>query len=166
MRAKLLQKKSHQEWSWVLIIGFFIFGVVHPLFGFLGLLCMTLPFFHTIKGYGKLHCSHYCPRGSFFGRFLERFSLNKPLPMFMRTKTFKNLVLIAMISVFSFSLWHSGGNISKIGFAVFRLMLASTLVGLIMGVLSKPRSWCQICPMGHGTAMLSKITQKENNTNV
>ena len=52
---------------------------------------------------------------------------------------------------------HSGGQIDKIAFALFRFMFASFVVGVLMGVFFKPRSWCQVCPMGHATGLITDI---------
>jgi len=35
-------------------------------------------------------------------------------------------------------------------------MTASLALGVIMGVIYKPRSWCQVCPMGYVTELISK----------
>jgi hypothetical protein len=56
--------------------------------------------------------------------------------------------------MFSISLVRAGFNVERIAFAVFRMMMASLAVGVIMGVVFKPRSWCQVCPMGHATSLL------------
>jgi len=61
-----------------------------------------------------------------------------------------------MVILFSFSMYHAGPNIYRIGFALFRFMTASLALGVIMGVIYKPRSWCQVCPMGYVTELISK----------
>ena len=154
--------KSHQSWSWILIISFFILSVYNVYFGLLGIICMTMPIYHALRGRGKIHCSAYCPRGSFLGKFLEKFSMKNNLPKFMRTKNFKNALLMLMITMLTLSIIHSGGQIDKIAFALFRFMLASFVVGVLMGVFFKPRSWCQICPMGHATGLITDIKKSPN----
>jgi predicted membrane protein len=72
----------------------------------------------------------------------------------MKRKTVKNALLTFMVVMFSISLVRAGFNVERIAFAVFRMMMASLAVGVIMGVVFKPRSWCQICPMGHATSLL------------
>jgi hypothetical protein len=161
LRKVLLQKKSHQEWSWVLIVSFFLLSIVNVYFGLLGLICMSTPMIHALRGHGKIHCSHYCPRGSFLGKFLDKISLNKSVPMFMRTQWFKNLMLAAMGGMFIFMLVHSGGNVKKIAFGITRLMFSSFVVGVVMGVFTKPRGWCQVCPMGHASQIIKKAVDKE-----
>lgn len=151
------KKKNHMSWSWAIIIGFFVLGILDIRFGILGLVCMTAPLIHALKGHGKKHCQSYCPRGSFLGKFLERISLKKPLPKFMTTRKFKNALLIVMLTVFSFGLYHSGGNFHKLSMVLFRFMGMSFIVGILLGIFFKPRSWCVVCPMGHGTQIIKDI---------
>lgn len=148
--------KSHQKWSWILIVTFFALSILNIYFGFLGILCMTIPIYHALRGRGKVHCSHYCPRGSFLGKFLEKISLQKKLPDSLRTSKFKNIVLIFMISMFTLSLILSNGEMEKIAMSIVRLMFASFVLGIILGIFYKPRAWCQICPMGHATSIIAK----------
>lgn len=148
--------KSHQKWSWILIVIFFALSILNIYFGFLGILCMTIPIYHALRGRGKVHCSHYCPRGSFLGKFLEKISLQKKLPDSLRTSKFKNIVLIFMISMFTLSLILSNGEMEKIAMSIIRLMFASFVLGIILGIFYKPRAWCQICPMGHATSIIAK----------
>ncbi len=157
MRAKLLKKKSHMEWSWVLMVIFFALGIYNVIFGILGFLCMITPMVYAMKGEGKIHCSHYCPRGSLLGKFLEKISANRPLPSAIRTKWFKNLLLGMMITMLTIALIHADGDINKIGFALLRFMTLSFAAGIAMGVFFKPRSWCQVCPMAHATGIIENV---------
>lgn len=162
--SKKKKHKSHQGWSWIIIVSFFILSIYNVYFGLFGIICMTMPMYHALKGEGKAHCSFYCPRGSFLGKFLGKFSMQNTLPRFMRTKKFKNGMLILMITMLSLSMIHSGGQIDKIAFALFRFMFASFIVGILMGVFFKPRSWCQICPMGHATGLITDIKKMNSPT--
>lgn len=64
------------------------------------------------------------------------------------------------MTMFAISLIHAGPDIKKIGFAVFRLMTASLALGIIMGIVFRPRSWCQVCPMGYGTGLIKNIKDR------
>ena len=157
--------KSHQSWSWIIIISIFILSVYNVYFGLFGIVCMTMPIYHALRGRGKIHCSAYCPRGSFLGKFLEKLSMQNNLPKFMKTKKFKNALLTLMVVMLSLSIIHSGGQIDKIAFALFRFMFASFVVGVLMGVFFKPRSWCQVCPMGHATGLITDIKKAPKQVN-
>lgn len=155
----MTRKKSHQSWSWILMVLFILLSILDFRFGLLGILCMTMPMYHALKGKGKIHCSHYCPRGSILQKFLKEISFSNTLPVTIR-KHGKKVLLTIMIFLFSFSMYHAGLNIYKIGFAIFRFMTASLALGIIMGVVFKPRSWCQVCPMGYATELISKSKSK------
>ncbi len=149
-----MKRKSYLKWSWVFMVLFIVLSILDIRFGLLGIICMTVPLYHALRGRGKIHCSHYCPRGSLLGNFLKHISLGNNLPHYMKRKTVKNALLTFMVVMFSISLVRAGLNVERIAFAVFRMMMASLAVGVIMGVVFKPRSWCQICPMGHATSLL------------
>ena len=50
--------------------------------------------------------------------------------------------------------------IAKFSFGLYSMMLTSTLIGLIVMVLYKPRTWCTFCPMGSMTQGICKIKVK------
>lgn len=50
--------------------------------------------------------------------------------------------------------------IAKFSFGFYSLMLTSTLIGLIVMALYKPRTWCSFCPMGTMTQGICKLENK------
>ncbi|NBI07054.1 4Fe-4S binding protein [Senegalia massiliensis] len=152
-----MKRKSHMKWSWIIIVSFFVLSIIDFRFGIFGFICMTAPIYHALRGRGKVHCSHYCPRGSFLGKFLQKINLGNNMPKWMKTKKAKNILLGIMITLLSISLIHSGGDFNKIAFSLFRFMGVSFIVGIMMGIIFKPRSWCQVCPMGYSTGLIKKV---------
>ena len=51
--------------------------------------------------------------------------------------------------------------VAKFGFGFYSLMLTSTIIGLVVMALFKPRTWCSFCPMGTMTQMICKMKAKE-----
>lgn len=153
MKAKL---KFFLNWSWILFVLFMILSIFDIRFAILGLTCMISPIFFASIGKGKIHCSYYCPRGSFLGRFLDKFSIGYNVPHFMQKTKFKNLILILMISVFSISLYKGGLSLQNIGITLFKIILITTIIGIILGIFYKPRVWCTICPMGHASFLIDR----------
>ena len=47
--------------------------------------------------------------------------------------------------------------VAQFSFGFYSIMLTSMLLGLIVMVLYKPRSWCTFCPMGTMTQAICKI---------
>lgn len=149
-----MKKKNHMNWSWVFMIIFLTLSIYDFRFGILGFACMGAPIVHALRGEGKVHCQKYCPRGSLLGKFLDKVSMKNNHPKFMTTKQFKNALLILMLTVFSLSMAHTGGDFTKIAFAMFRFMTMSLIIGILMGIFYKPRTWCIVCPMGHATGLI------------
>lgn len=46
--------------------------------------------------------------------------------------------------------------IAQFAFGFYSIMLTSTLIGIIVMVLFKPRAWCVFCPMGTMTQLICK----------
>lgn len=50
--------------------------------------------------------------------------------------------------------------VAQFSFGFYSLMLTSTVIGLVVMVLYKPRTWCTFCPMGTMTQTICKIKNK------
>ena len=55
--------------------------------------------------------------------------------------------------------------IAQFAFGFYSMMLTSTLIGLIVMGLFKPRSWCAFCPMGTMTQTICKLKNKTSGEN-
>ncbi len=146
-----------KDFRWIIIISFFALSIVNVWFGLFGIVCMGLPIFQALRGKGKIHCKSHCPRGSFLSKIVSKISLRNSMPKFILTKKFRNAVLITMAIMLSVSMFHSGGDPKKIAFALFRLMGISFIIGIVMFVFYKPKSWCAICPMGYATTLITNL---------
>ena len=51
--------------------------------------------------------------------------------------------------------------VAQFAFGFYSMMLTSTIIGLIVMALFKPRTWCTFCPMGTMTQMICKVKEKE-----
>ncbi|MCK8058829.1 MULTISPECIES: 4Fe-4S ferredoxin [unclassified Fusibacter] len=158
-----MKKITPMKWTWILMVAFLTLGIVDFRFGILGVICMTAPLYHVLKGEGKVHCRKYCPRGSLLQRALEGISINGDMPKFMTTRHFKNILLGLMLTVFSVSMTHAAPDFTKMAFAMFRFMSLSLIIGILMGIFFKPRSWCVVCPMGHGAGLIDRELKKKAN---
>ena len=60
---------------------------------------------------------------------------------------------------------YEAGTVSdwaaQFAFGFYSMMLTSTIIGLVVMALFKPRTWCTFCPMGTMTQMICKIREKE-----
>ena len=51
--------------------------------------------------------------------------------------------------------------ITQYSYGFYSMMLTSTLIGLILMVIYRPRTWCSFCPMGTMTQSICKLKNKE-----
>lgn len=51
--------------------------------------------------------------------------------------------------------------VNQFALGFYSLMLTSTLIGVIVMILHKPRTWCSFCPMGTMTQTICAIKAKE-----
>ncbi|KIR03982.1 hypothetical protein P261_02797 [Lachnospiraceae bacterium TWA4] len=63
--------------------------------------------------------------------------------------------------------WAYSGSVfpdwvAQFSFGFYSLMLTSTLIGLIVMVLYRPRTWCAFCPMGTMTQLICKLKAKND----
>ena len=49
---------------------------------------------------------------------------------------------------------------AQFSFGFYSLMLTSTLIGLIVMALYRPRTWCSFCPMGSMTQLICKAKSR------
>jgi len=47
--------------------------------------------------------------------------------------------------------------VAQFAFGFYGIMLTSTILGLVLMALFKPRSWCAVCPMGSMTQAICKL---------
>lgn len=156
-----MKQKSYLSWSWIFFISFMVLSIINIKFAILGFLCMGIPLYQALNGKGKIHCSHYCPRGSFLSKFLNIISFNKNMPKILRSKLVKHILLIFMSLSFLIGLILTKGNLTAMSYLIFRMMFVSSLLGIILGFIYKPRSWCQVCPMGHATSLIKAYKEKK-----
>ncbi len=161
---KKLKFESIQDWSFIIMIAFFVLSFIDRRFGILGLVCLAVPILLSLFGYGRAHCSHLCPRGSFLGKVVKHISLKNKLPKFFRS----DIVRYGLMVFFFVCI---GGNVLRffpdwiaMANGMFQIMVASLFVGIIFGFLFQPRSWCAICPIGMLTGEIQAI-QQENHDN-
>ena len=51
--------------------------------------------------------------------------------------------------------------IAQYSFGFYSIMLTSTIIGLVVMALFKPRTWCTFCPMGTMAQMICKLEAKQ-----
>ena len=157
-------KKAQLTMVWllpVIVIG----GLFYPMLGYLVVAMMA--FFLTLSFFkGRYWCWNLCPRGAFLDIALSRVSRNKPLPKVFTKQIFRWIIFVLFIGFLLFRIVRSGGSLIAIGSIFVGMCLFTTIISIILGITTKHRGWCVICPMGTIQEQISKIAKfrtKDNN---
>jgi len=122
-------------------------GWIFPLLGFFLLLCMFgavgIAFYR-----GRAWCDWMCPRGSFYDLAVHRLSRNAVIPAVFKTSRVRGLILGLLVIVLGVQIYYAWGDSYAVGRAFVRVLTVTTMAGIVLGAVYKPRAWCQICPMG------------------
>ncbi len=156
-----MKKEKKQDLKWIVIVSFFALSIYNIWFGLFGMLCMGAPIYHALRGRGRHHCKHHCPRGSFMSNVVRKISLGYRMPKFMATKTFRHVLLSLMVVMLTLGMIHTGGDPKKIAFTLFRFMGVSFIFGIMLGVIFKSKSWCAVCPMGHASVLITDLVKSK-----
>lgn len=153
-------KKSQLIMIWILplvVIG----GFFYPLLGYLVVGMMTFLLLLSIFK-GRYWCWNLCPRGAFLDIVLSKLSRNKPVPSVFAKQWFRWLILFLLTSFLAFRIVRTGGTLIAIGFVFIIMCTLTTIISIIIGVITKHRCWCVICPMGTLQENIYKIFQRKS----
>lgn len=148
--ARKIKEAPHRkliQWLMVpLALLVVIGGHFWPYFGYIAIsmimIMLVLAMFR-----GRYYCGWLCAMGAFFERVLSTISLNKNIPPVLRTSWFRWLIFILMMGLLTLRLVMADGDPEKIGATFVMMWSLSTGLAIALGLIWKPRSWCNICPM-------------------
>lgn len=61
----------------------------------------------------------------------------------------------------AYTVGSSSNWVAQYAFGFYSMMLTSAILGLILMVIYKPRTWCSFCPMGTMTQLICKLRHKK-----
>ena len=139
----------------IIVIG----GLFFPLLGYV--VAVMMIFLLTLSFFKKRYwCWNLCPRGAFLDIVMPRFSLKKSPPKIFLKMWFRWAVFILFMTFLVIRIMHSGTSLIAIGAIFVSMCLLTTVVAIILGVFTKARGWCAICPMGTLQEHIGKIKKK------
>ena len=140
---------------WLLLV-FLGVGVFYPAIGVIALICMLAPVLVSFYK-GRFWCGNFCPRGSFYDHVLAKISPQKPIPPVFRSNTLRIFMVIFIMVVFTVQMYAAWGNLPAMGAVFVRLILITTIVGIVLGMVYHQRTWCSFCPMGTLASWVSSM---------
>lgn len=122
-------------------------GLLYPPVGYAVFVMML--FFLVLSYFkGRLWCSRFCPRGSFLDLVLSQASLKRKIPRLFLKGWFRWVAFAFFIGFFIFRLVTVEKTFFTIGFVFIQMCLLSTFIAIALGIFTRERAWCVICPMG------------------
>ena len=148
----MTQKRFHRHFAtkglplyWI-IIAYIVIGWFYPIWGLLALICMIGPVVTSVTK-GRWWCGNVCPRGNMYDRLLSKYSPHRPIPQFVRTFGFRLFMVFFIFTMFGIQLAFVE-SWSDVGRVFWRIIVMTTVVGVVLSFIYAPRTWCSFCPMG------------------
>lgn len=95
------KKKNWFDYLWIATALYLILGLFNILFAWIGLLCFFIPLIMSLTNKNKAYCNRYCGRGQLLALLGTKFSRNKPMPKFLKSKWFRYGFLIFFLTMFA-----------------------------------------------------------------
>lgn len=131
---------------WILF-AYIVAGFFFPIIGWLAIICMIAPVAFAFKR-GRWWCGNACPRGSMYDRLLAKYSPHKPIPGFVRTRVFRSFMVLFIFAMFGVQMYSAWGDWGAMGMVFWKIIVITTIAGIILSFIYAPRTWCSMCPMG------------------
>ncbi|WP_097028477.1 4Fe-4S binding protein [Clostridium peptidivorans] len=143
-----------KKYSYMLMIIFIIISLFDFRIGIAAIVCMIAPIIVSVFR-GRFWCGNLCPRGNFYDNIMSRFSKKKAVPKFIKSTYFRVFVVIFTFTMFGLGIKNNWGNPAGIGMVFYRIIVITTLIGMMLSFFYSNRSWCHFCPMGSIAALIS-----------
>lgn len=150
-----------KRYSFLVLIAFVILGLFDFRFAIAAVVCMVAPIIVSLFK-GRFWCGNLCPRGSFYDNVVSKFSNNKKVPRFLKSNVFRAIMVVFMMSMFAIGINKNWGDLYGIGLVFYRLIVVTTVVGIIMSLFYNQRTWCHFCPMGTIAYVISRFRKSKN----
>lgn len=149
-----------KKYSYLLLIIFAAAGLFDLRFALAAVICMAAPV--TVALFkGRYWCGNYCPRGNFYDNIISKFSKNKRVPKFLKSVFFRTFMVILMMTMFILGIKENWGNLYGMGMVFYRLIIVTTIIGIVLSIPYSYRTWCHFCPMGTLASLAAKFRKSK-----
>lgn len=150
-----------KKYSYFALIAFVLLGLWDFRIAIAAVICMVAPIVVSLFK-GRFWCGNLCPRGSFYDNLVTRISKNKKVPKFLKSKIFRAVMVIFVMTMFTTGIRNNWGDLYGIGMVFYRIIVVTTIVGVILSLFYNQRTWCHFCPMGTIASVISKLRRSKN----
>ncbi|MDF2512476.1 MAG: 4Fe-4S binding protein [Herbinix sp.] len=149
-----------KNYSFIILIAFVFLSLLDLRFGIVAVVCMVAPIVVSIFK-GRFWCGNLCPRGSFYDHVVSKISNTKKVPKLLKSNLFRAFMLIFMMSMFAFGIYQNWGDLYGIGMVFYRIIIVTTVVGIVLSFFYNQRTWCHFCPMGTIASVISRLRRSK-----
>ncbi|WMJ89936.1 4Fe-4S binding protein [Anaerocolumna sp. MB42-C2] len=136
-----------KKYSFLLLLAFIFLSLFDLRFALAAVICMAAPIAVSFFK-GRFWCGNLCPRGNFYDNVVIKISRNKKVPEFLKSVFFRAFMVVFMMTMFVLGIKNNWGNPYGIGMVFYRLIVITTIAGVMLSLLYNHRTWCHFCPMG------------------
>jgi len=146
--AALPPLKDPKRWLLAsIVIITILFGWKYPLLGFAVPVVMLIGIIGGIL-HGRYVCGNLCPRGSFYDTGFRLLGGTRPVPKLLLDMRFRWAIMAVMMSIMALQISRNPGDPLHWGWVFWLVCTLTTVVGVIFGMIYRPRTWCSFCPVG------------------
>jgi ferredoxin-type protein NapH len=146
-KASRARNAPLQAINGILFVALLVGGWFYYPLGYFLIFCMVIAMgIGFVKG--RNWCDWMCPRGSFWDKYLSRFSRNMKVPKIFRSVPFRLFWLGFLMTMLAVGLRPVWGDFHRMGTPFMTILTVTTIIGLILGLAYHERAWCMFCPMG------------------
>ncbi|WP_459482182.1 4Fe-4S binding protein [Clostridium saccharoperbutylacetonicum] len=145
-----------KKYSFTLLIAFILLGIFDLRFAAVAVICMIAPVIVAVFK-GRFWCGNLCPRGNFYDNVVSKFSNKRKPPKFLKSYSFRAIILTIMMTMFISGVHKNWGDLYGIGMVFYRLIVVTTIIGIILSFIYNHRTWCNFCPMGTLASIVGKF---------
>ena len=149
-----------KNYSFIVFFAFVVLSLFDFRIAIAAVICMVAPIVVSLFK-GRFWCGNLCPRGSFYDRIVSKFSNDKKVPRFLKNNVFRGFMVVFMLSMFGIGIYKSWGNLYGIGMVFYRIIVVTTIVGIVLSLFYNHRTWCHFCPMGTIASVISRLRKSK-----
>ncbi|NFO39837.1 4Fe-4S binding protein [Clostridium botulinum] len=149
-----------KKYSFVVLMMFILLGLFDARIALLAIICMVAPIIVSLFK-GRFWCGNLCPRGSFYDNVVSKFSNKRKVPKFLKSYYFRAIVFVGMMTMFGLGIKQNLGNLYGIGMVFYRMIVVTTIIGIVLSLFYNHRTWCNFCPMGSVASIISKFKKSK-----
>ncbi len=150
-----------KKYSYLALLAFVVLVFFDFRIAIAAVVCMVAPIVVSIFK-GRFWCGNFCPRGSFYDNVVSKFSNNKKVPRLLKSKFFRAIMVVFMMTMFTVGVHKNWGDLYGIGMVFYRMIVVTTIAGVILSLFYNQRTWCHFCPMGTIASVISKFRKSKN----